>query len=54
MSSPTHVHFPQLVISSGGKRRDDALHVRIATASRSREISLVNDYDGVFKESVES
>ncbi|XOQ32963.1 MAG: hypothetical protein ACFWUL_10530 [Dialister sp.] len=51
---PKATENPVTRFPSGGKRRDDVLHVKNATASRSREISLVNDYDGVFKESVES
>ena len=40
--------LPHNVISSGGKRRSDYT-AKIATASMSREISQINDYDGGFK-----
>ena len=40
--------LPHNVISSGVGMPHDSVR-KIATASRSREISQINDYDGVFR-----
>ena len=45
--------LPHNVISSGVCMPHDSVR-KIATASRSREISQINDYDGVFKKELRS
>ena len=45
--------YPYSVISSGGSMLSDYVF-KIATATMSREISQINDYDGVFKDRFEN
>ena len=46
---PQATENPVTRFPSGGSMLIDTIH-KIATATTSREISQINDYDGVFKE----